>query len=80
MIFSSQMLPFITCQWRLLVESLYLNRYVYLVVNQNVCCFLLIRQRNFFLRLFRVNRSVGGANRHVKQHVTYMARTWRVLS
>ena len=47
MIFSSQMLPFVTCQWRLLVESLYLNRYVYLVVNQNVCCFLLIGQRNF---------------------------------
>ena len=34
----------------------------------------------FFLRLFMVNRSVGGANRHVKQHVTYMARTLRVLS
>ena len=33
----------------------------------------------FFLRLFRVNRSVGGANRHVKQHVTYMARTWRCV-
>ena len=42
MIFSSQMLPFVTCQWRLLVESLYLNHYVYLLVNQNMCCFLLI--------------------------------------
>ena len=38
----SQILQFITCQWRLLVEYIYLNRYIYLVVNQNMCCFLLI--------------------------------------
>ena len=31
----SQILPFVTCQWRLLVEYIYLNRYIYLVVNQN---------------------------------------------
>ena len=37
MIFSSQMLPFVTCQWRLLVESLYLNRYVYLVWSIRIC-------------------------------------------
>ena len=32
------------------------------------------------IRLFRVKRSVGGAIRFLKQHVTYMARTWRLLS
>ena len=47
MIFSSQMLPFVTCHWRLLVESLYLNRYVYIVLNQNMCCFLLIGQLEY---------------------------------
>ena len=39
----SQTLLFVTCQWRLLVEYLYLNRYVYLVVNQNNVLFLIDR-------------------------------------
>ena len=38
----SQTLPFVTCQWRLLEEYIYLNRYIYLVVNQNMFCFVLI--------------------------------------
>ena len=46
----SQTLLFVTCQWRLLVEYLYLNRYVYLVVNQNV---LFLIDRALVLRLVK---------------------------
>ena len=37
-------------------------------------------RNNVFLRFLRVNRSVGGATIFLKQHVIYLARTWRLLS